>query len=38
MFSGLFPRFAELGNGFALTFLSFFGDSDLGLDLVFIVT
>ena len=35
-FGGLFPQFAKLGDGFVVTFLCIFGDSDLGLELLFV--
>ena len=37
MFGGLFPQFAELGDGFVVMFLCLFGDSNLGLELFFVV-
>ena len=37
-FSGLFPQFAELGDGFVVMFLCLFGDSNLGLELFFVVS
>ena len=36
--NGLFPQFAELEDGFVVTFLCMFGDSDLGLELFFAVS